>query len=77
MNKIEKYSDLWILHLASSNGFIKVNPLKYKKPKWWSRLWILSKAGLLNKARFSCDDFRFELTDKGRCQMKLGKPNEQ
>ena len=67
---IEKYSDLWILHLASSCGSIHVNPLKYRKPKWWNRLWNLSKQGLLKKERENCGSFFFRLTDEGRKKFK-------
>lgn len=67
---IEKYIDLWILHLASSTGCVRVNPLKYRKPKWHNRLWKLSKKGWLQKERINCGDFRFRLTPEGKKAMK-------
>jgi hypothetical protein len=73
MRKVEKYSDDWILRLASSVGKININPLKYRKPKWWSRLFGLSKKGLLKKERVSCAEFNFTLTDEGKAFMKGDK----
>ena len=66
MSKIEKYSDLWILHLASSVGEISINPLKYRKPKWHKRLFNLAKKGWLKKERTSCSSYYFSLTKEGK-----------
>lgn len=73
--KIEKYSDLWVLHLASSTQGVRINPLKWRRPKWHNKLFSLSKRGLLKKKRFSCADFEFTITENGKMFMR-SKANE-
>ena len=75
-NMKTKRSDEWILSLASSTGCIMINPLKYRKPKWWGRLFSMSKSGWLKKERHSCADFRFRITDEGKKEMKRLKKEQ-
>ena len=70
MSEVEKYSKKWILSLVSSNKGIRINPLRYRSPKWYKKLFNMSKDGLLKKTRYSCADFEFILTDKGKKALK-------
>jgi hypothetical protein len=71
----EKYSDLWILHLAASTQGIVINPYQYRKGKWWKSLWRLSTEGLLRKKRHSGSSFTFSLTDLGKEKICLNNPS--
>jgi hypothetical protein len=68
--KIEKYTEVWVLHLLSSTQGVHINPLKYRQPKWWKKLFNLSKRGLVKKKRISCAEYSFKITDEGKKFMK-------